>query len=70
MGASLPVWGQFLILGAVVNLMFSLVDLVCVVLAGAVAERLQRSGRAQRLMRRAGGTMIAGLGVHLALQRG
>lgn len=67
---SLPVWGQFLILGAVVNMMFSSADLVCVMLAGAVAERLRQSGRAQRVMRRVGGTLIAGLGVNLALQRG
>jgi len=67
---SLPVWGQFLILGAVVNLMFSTSDLICVLLAGVVAERLRQSGRAQRIMRRVGGTLIAGLGVNLALQRG
>ena len=68
--ASLPVWGQFLILGAVVNTMFSCADLVAVFLAGAVAARLQRSDRAQRLLRQTGGTLIAGLGVNLALQRG
>ena len=60
--ASLPVWGQFLILGAVVNTMFSCADLVAVFLAGAVAARLQRSDRAQRLLRQTGGTLIAGLG--------
>ena len=65
-----PVWGQFLILGAVVNLMFSSADLICVMLAGAVAGRLRQSGRAQRVMRQVGGVMIAGLGVRLALQRG
>lgn len=68
--ASLPVWGQFLILGAGVNMMFSTADLICVLLAGAVATRLQRSGRAQMLLRRAGGTLIAGLGINLALTRG
>ena len=67
--AGLPVWAQFLALGTIVNLMFSLTDLVCVFLAGAVTDRLRRSSGAQRLMQRAGGTMIVGLGVHLALQR-
>ncbi|MDQ0473579.1 LysE family translocator [Labrys wisconsinensis] len=67
--AAFPVWLQFALLGTVVNLMFSSADLVCVMLAGAVVARLKRSGRAQRLMRRAGGTVLVGLGVHLALQR-
>jgi len=67
--AALPVWMQFIILGAIVNLMFSSADLVCVFLAGAVVARLRRSGRAQRLVRRAGGALLVGLGVHVALQR-
>ena len=67
---SLPVWAQFLILGAVVNTMFSSADLIAVLLAGAVAAWLKRSSRAQRLLRRAGGVLIAGLGVNLVLQRG
>ncbi len=67
--AALPIWAQFLILGTVVNLMFSSADLVCVVLAGALIGRLKRSGRAQRVMRRIGGGLLIGLGVNLALQR-
>jgi len=67
--ATLPVWAQFLILGTIVNVMFSSADLFCVALAGAVTERLRRSGRAQRLMRRIGGGVLVGLGVHLASQR-
>ncbi len=68
--AAFPVWLQFLLLGTAVNLMFSSADIVCVALAGAVVSRLKRSNRAQRLMRRAGGTLLVGLGTHLALQRG
>lgn len=67
--ASLPVWAQFLILGTIVNLIFSSADLVCVMLAGVLVARLKRSSGAQRLMRRAGGTLLVGLGAHLALQR-
>ena len=67
--ASLPVWAQFLALGTVVNLMFSSADLICVAAAGAVVDRLQRSGAAQRWMKRAGGTLLVGLGAHLALQK-
>jgi len=34
-----------------------------------VVARLRRSSRAQRLMQRAGGAVLVGLGAHLALQR-
>jgi threonine/homoserine/homoserine lactone efflux protein len=66
--AAFPVWLQFVILGTVVNVMFSSADLVCVLLAGALVKRLRRSGSAQRLMQRAGGAVLVGLGVRLALQ--
>lgn len=68
-GASFPIWLQFVILGTIVNLMFSSADVVCVFLAGAVTKRLATSGRAQRLLRRAGGAVLVGLGAHVVLQR-
>jgi threonine/homoserine/homoserine lactone efflux protein len=67
--AALPVWLQFVVLGTIVNLMFSSADIVCVFLAGAVIGRLKRSSRAQRMMQRAGGAVLVGLGVHVALQK-
>uniref|UniRef100_UPI0028B11C18 LysE family translocator n=1 Tax=Rhizobium sp. TaxID=391 RepID=UPI0028B11C18 len=67
--ASFPVWLQFVLLGTIVNFIFSSADIVCVMLAGAVVSRLKRSGSAQRLVQRAGGGILIGLGAHLALQR-
>ncbi|URK87598.1 LysE family translocator [Rhizobium sp. RCAM05350] len=67
--ATFPVWLQLAILGTIVNLMFSSADIVCVFLAGAVIARLRRSSHAQRLMQRAGGAMLVGLGAHLAFQK-
>ncbi|CDZ45200.1 LysE family translocator [Neorhizobium galegae] len=67
--AAFPIWLQFAILGTIVNLMFSSADILCVFLAGAVITRLKRSSGAQRLMQRAGGALLVGLGAHLALQR-
>jgi threonine/homoserine/homoserine lactone efflux protein len=67
--AVLPIWTQLLLLGTIVNLMFSSADLICVLLAGAALERLRRSSRAQRIARRAGGALLIGLGVNLALHR-
>jgi threonine/homoserine/homoserine lactone efflux protein len=68
--AGLPVAVQLLILGTVVNLIFTLADIVCVLLADVVLLRLKHSGSAQALLRKAGGTVLIGLGAHLALQKG
>ncbi|WP_075292030.1 LysE family translocator [Pararhizobium arenae] len=67
--AGYPVWLQFLVLGTIVNCIFSSADIVCVLLAGAVMKRLRQSGTAQRMLQRAGGTVLVGLGAHLALQK-
>jgi threonine/homoserine/homoserine lactone efflux protein len=67
--AALPIWMQLLLLGTIVNMMFSSAELICVLLAGAAVERLRRSSRAQRVARRAGGAILIGLGANLALQR-
>ncbi|PWK75666.1 LysE family translocator [Aminobacter sp. AP02] len=67
--AAFPVWLQFFLLGMIVNMMFSSADIIGVVLAGAMITRLRRSSRAQRLMQRAGGAVLVGLGVHVALQK-
>ena len=64
-----PVWIQFVVLGTIVNLMFSSADIVSVLLASVVMARLRQSSRAQKLMQRAGGAILVGLGTHLALQR-
>lgn len=66
--AAWPIWVQLFVLGTIVNLMFTSADLVCVFLAGAVTERIRRSGRAQRVAQVAGGGILMGLGVHLARQ--
>lgn len=67
--AAFPVWLQLLILGIAVNFIFSSADLVGVLLAGAMVGRLKRSSAVQMLVRRAAGTVLMGLGVHLAFQK-
>jgi threonine/homoserine/homoserine lactone efflux protein len=64
-----PVWLQFVILGALVNGMFSIADIACVLLASTVTARLKRSGRVQQLLQRAGGAVLIGLGVHVAFHK-
>ncbi len=67
--ASLPVWAQFLILGVIVNCAFSLADIVTVLLASRIASGMKQSARAQAAFRWTGGTILAGLGLRLALER-
>ena len=67
--AALPVWAQFLILGMVVNVTFSSADVVAVIFASTLKERLQRSPRWTGLMKKFGGAVLVGLGFRLALER-
>ncbi len=67
--ASLPVWGQILILGAIVNVMFSITDAVCILLSGTIVQRLTTSPWANRLAGRIGGGILVALGINLAASR-
>lgn len=62
-----PLWVQLMVLGAVVNLMFTLADLVAVLMAEAMMTRLRRSLSLRRWMQRAGGAILMGLGLRIAL---
>lgn len=68
--AALPVWAQLLVLGVFVNVAFTSADLVCVALASAVVARATRASWGERVARTAGGSLLIGLGVKLALDRG
>lgn len=68
-GAVLPLWAQLLVLGTIVNLLFSSADLLCIVLAAKVSAMLQRSSRANDMARRFGGGILVVLGANLALSR-
>ncbi len=67
--AAAALWLQFLALGIVVNLAFSLGDLAAVLLTAAVLARLRRTETAQRIARAIGGSVMIALGVHLATAR-
>ncbi|AFO89766.1 LysE family translocator [Phaeobacter inhibens] len=67
--AALPMWGQFLILGIAVNVMFSIPDAFCVVMSSKVMSTLAESTGAQRLAQRLGGVLLIGLGLKLAASR-
>lgn len=67
--AGFPVWLQFLVLGMVVNAMFTIADIACVMAAGAITKRLSRVSSLQRNLQRAGGAVLVSLGLHVAFQR-
>lgn len=67
--AALPIWAQLLVLGTVVNLMFSSADLLTVLLADRMTALLRGSRAAQRLFRRLGGGILVALGLNLAVSR-
>lgn len=68
-GAALPLWGQLLILGTVVNLMFSSADLICVFLAEKVSALIKNSPAANKTASRIGGGVLVALGANLAMSR-
>jgi threonine/homoserine/homoserine lactone efflux protein len=67
---SLPVWAQFLILGTVVNFAFSSADLVTVFGASLVMKTMKASRAGFALGRWLGGSLMIGLGVKLATDKG
>lgn len=67
--ASFPIWAQLLILGSIVNIMFSSADAMCVLLAGKAVEFFKSSGKANQLAQRVGGGILVALGAKLALER-
>ena len=68
-GAGWALWLQFLVLGGIVNLAFTLADVIAVFATTFVVARIRGSSAVQRLMRLAGGSILVGLGVHMAASR-
>lgn len=64
--AALAIWAQLLILGTIVNLLFSSADVVCVLLADKIATRLKTS--TSRLPQRLGGGTLVALGLNIVLR--
>jgi threonine/homoserine/homoserine lactone efflux protein len=67
--ADLPIWVQIVILGMIVNAMFSVTDAVLIELSHAVATKLRSSERFVIALQRLGGGLLIALGVNLALAR-
>lgn len=64
---SVPV--QLIVLGIVVNVVFSVPDVIYAIAGGSLRDRLAKSARLRAWMQRAGGAVLIGLGLNLALNR-
>jgi threonine/homoserine/homoserine lactone efflux protein len=67
--AAWPLWAQIILLGFIANLIFSMVEVCCVLFAGTVASFVKESRSAGRWMRRVAGTVMIGLGANLLLSQ-
>jgi threonine/homoserine/homoserine lactone efflux protein len=67
--ASFRIWLQLFILGAVINIMFSSADVICVLAAGRLTAFLRQSRSTARIARRIGGGLLVALGFNLTLSR-
>ncbi len=65
--AAYPLWLQFIILGVIDNILFSVVDILVIFLTSAVISGLKKSEGTQKIMRWVSGSTLMGLGVNLAL---
>jgi threonine/homoserine/homoserine lactone efflux protein len=67
--ASWPLWAQVVVLGLVVNALFTVTDAILIETSHAAMRRLQASERIARVLQRVGGGILVALGVNLALAR-
>lgn len=67
--AAWALWVQLLVLGAIVNVMFSSADVLCVLLSHRITASFKRSGSASRIAHKLGGGILIALGLNIALSR-
>ena len=67
--ADLPIWAQVIVLGAIVNTMFTVTDAILIETSHSVMRRLKSSEALVRAFQRVGGGILVALGLNLALAR-
>ena len=65
--AEFPLWLQIVILGMIVNIMFTVTDLVLIEISHAMVRHVRRSTRRAVAIQRSGGVILVVLGIKLAL---
>lgn len=63
----LPAWAQFVLLGTIVNLIFSITKVMAVVMVEAMTLWLRQPGHRQRQVPRVAGSLLVGMAVYLAI---
>lgn len=66
-GAVFPIWLQLLVLGTFANFYFFCADVVCVAVADRITAFFRTSHAAGRMLKRVSGSILIGLGLHVAL---
>ncbi len=66
---ALAIWIQLLILGTIVNIVFSSADVLCVILADKIMTMFRKSRKANHIAQRFGGSILILLGLNVALNR-
>ncbi|MCZ4279827.1 LysE family translocator [Kiloniella laminariae] len=64
--AAFPIWLQILVLGVIVNVVFSIAEVGYVLLAGRATQFFQNAPTAARWLPRLGGGILVALGIRLA----
>lgn len=67
--AGFEIWLQLLLLGTIVNIMFSSADVICVLLADRVTQYFKTSAAGARISQKIGGSILVALGLNVALTR-
>jgi threonine/homoserine/homoserine lactone efflux protein len=67
--AGLPLWAQIVVLGIIVNAMFTLTDAILIEMSHAAVRKMKASERTALVLQRIGGGILVALGVNLALAR-
>lgn len=62
-----PLWLQFVILGVINNILFTVVDVSVIFLTSAVLSGLKKSAKTQKIVRWVSGSTLMGLGLNLAV---
>ena len=65
--AAFPLWLQIVILGMIVNVMFTMTDLVLIEVSHVMVRYAKRSTRRAVAIQRSGGVVLVMLGIKLAL---
>jgi threonine/homoserine/homoserine lactone efflux protein len=67
--AAFPIWIQLAILGFVVNALFTLADVIVVLMADQIVSRMKKSSFIQGVVQRIGGSILISMGADLMLRR-